>query len=90
MAAETTTRTVPAIGAAQHLATALARVRRRRLTRRPGRAASQRPGQQSVNPGRPDIDVSTAILSHLHQDHIGGLPLLTSSDRSQFIRRLTP
>jgi glyoxylase-like metal-dependent hydrolase (beta-lactamase superfamily II) len=25
-------------------------------------------------------DVSTAILSHLHQDHIGGLPQLTSSD----------
>ena len=25
-------------------------------------------------------DVSTAILSHLHQDHIGGLPELTSAD----------
>jgi glyoxylase-like metal-dependent hydrolase (beta-lactamase superfamily II) len=25
-------------------------------------------------------DVGTAILSHLHQDHIGGLPELTSSD----------
>ena len=25
-------------------------------------------------------DVSTAILSHLHQDHIGGLPELTGSD----------
>jgi hypothetical protein len=38
MTAETATRTVPVIGAARRLATALARVRRRRLARRPGRA----------------------------------------------------
>jgi hypothetical protein len=55
MAAETATRTVPVIGAARRLDTALARVRRHRLARRPGRAANQRPGQQSVDPRRPDI-----------------------------------
>jgi N-acyl homoserine lactone hydrolase len=46
--------------------------------------------------GYAPADVSVAILSHLHQDHIGGLPELTGADllacagaRSPWSRRMT-
>jgi glyoxylase-like metal-dependent hydrolase (beta-lactamase superfamily II) len=35
---------------------------------------------QLANLGYTPADVTTAILSHLHQDHIGGLPELTSAE----------
>jgi hypothetical protein len=80
MAAGTATRTVPVIGAAPRLATALARVRRHRLARRPGRAANQRPAQQRVNPGRPDIvarqtsaPTSSSIRCDTPPDHRPGV-----------------
>src|SRR2546423_262579 len=46
-----------------------------------GRGGARRlPRRRDRVPGRVAAHVSTAIMSHLHQDHIGGLPELTGSD----------